>query len=232
MEKSEGRPKRAFHKYSEEALNEALKKIREENWPIRKASKEFRVPRTTIQDRIHGRIVEKPRQMGPDTVLSGAEEQTLVDWLLNLAKCGFPQKPTDLLNTVQKIILEENRKTPFKDGLPGKTWYYGFLKRHPELSLRTPEGLSKGRAIVTEESVRKWFSDLKNYLQEIDAADILEDPSRIFNGDETSFSMSPKSGTVLAPKGWKNLYKVSQGNEKETVTVLFLFSANGETLPP
>lgn len=60
----------------------------------------------------------------------------------------------------------------------------------------------------------------------------MEDPSRIFNGDETSFSLSPKTGNVLAPKGWKNLYTVKAGNEKETITVLFLFSAAGQMLPP
>lgn len=160
--------KKQFHKYSEDALSEALKKIREEKWAIRKASREFGIPRGTLQDRIHGRVIEKPRRMGPETILKAAEEQTLVNWLINLAKCGFPQKPTDLLNTVQKIIRDDKRKNPFKDELPGKSWYYGFLKRHPELSLRTPEGLSKGRAIVTEESVRKWFRDLRGYLEEID----------------------------------------------------------------
>jgi hypothetical protein len=59
--------------------------------------------------------------------------------------------------------------------------------------------------------------------------DILEDPSRIFNGDETSFSMCPKSGKVLAPKGYKNIYEVKKGNEKETITVLLVFSADGRT---
>lgn len=164
MDSSDKITKRQFHNYTEDALSNALIKIREHNWPIRKASREYGVPRGTLQDRIHGRVVEKPRKMGPDTVLSLAEENELVKWLVDLAKCGFPQKPSDLLNMVQKILREDKRKTPFKDCLPGKTWYYAFLKRHPELSLRTPEGLSKGRAIVTEESVRKWFRELKQYL--------------------------------------------------------------------
>ncbi|XP_055918295.1 uncharacterized protein LOC129950377 [Eupeodes corollae] len=48
--------------------------------------------------------------MGPDTVLSKNEEKFLEDWIINLAKCGFPLKPSDLLNTVQKIILEEKNR--------------------------------------------------------------------------------------------------------------------------
>lgn len=40
----------------------------------------------------------------------------------------------------------------------------------------------------------------------------MEDPQRIFKGDETGFSLCPKSGEVLAPKGWKNLYTIKKGN--------------------
>ncbi|KAI4472108.1 helix-turn-helix psq domain [Holotrichia oblita] len=53
----------------------------------------------------------------------------------------------------------------------------------------------------------------------------------VFNGDESGFSLCPKSGKVLAPKGWKNLYQIKLGSDKENLTVLIVFSANGIICP-
>lgn len=44
--------------------------------------------------------------------------------------------------------------------------------------------------------------------------------------------MCTKTGRVLAPKGWQNVYDVKKSVEKETLTLLLLFSAAGETLYP
>ncbi|KAH0808864.1 hypothetical protein GEV33_013927 [Tenebrio molitor] len=219
-------------KYPEEALYKALQAIREDNMGIRGASRKYGVPRGTIQDRLHGRVKEAPRRMGPATVLTQDKETHLENWLTELAKCGFPQKKNDLFTSVQKIVSAKNKKTPFKQNRPGEKWYRAFIRRHPKLSLREAEGLTKARSIITEESIKKWFRELKQFLEESQVLDILEDPSRIFNGDETSFSMCPKSGKVLAPKGYKNIYEVKKGNEKETITVLLVFSADGRTLTP
>lgn len=52
-----------------------------------------------------------------------------------------------------------------------------------------------------------------------------EDPSRILNGDETSFSLCPKTGNVVAPKYYKNIYLAS-ASENDTITVLVVISAN------
>lgn len=224
--------KRSFHKYTENALNDALNAIRRGDISILGASKKYGVPRATLQDKLSGRAPEGPRKMGPPTILTTAEEEHLKKWCLDLAKCGFPIKIDELLNTVQKNLNEDKRVTPFKDSRPGRKWFNAFLRRHPDLSIRESEGITKGRAIVTEETIRKWFSDLKTFLEEQNATDILEDPSRIFNGDETSFSMCPKTGKVLAPKGYRNVYSIQKGNEKETVTVLLVFSANGKTVNP
>lgn len=57
--------------------------------------------------------------------------------------------------------------------------------------------------------------------------DFLEVPERLFNGDESC----PKTGKVLAPKGWKNLDIIKKGNEKENITVLICFSASGKICP-
>ena len=73
----------------------------------------------------------------------------------------------------------------------------GFLKRHPSLSLSEAEGISKERAVIAEEYIKKLFNELKTFLIE---QNLLNDPSRIFGGDEISFSLCPKTEKVLAPK--------------------------------
>ena len=57
-------------------------------------------------------------------------------------------------------------------------------------------------------------------------------PDRILNGDETGVSLCLKSGKVLAPKGYKNVYIVKRSNEKETLTALITMTASGKVCPP
>ncbi|KAJ8911934.1 hypothetical protein NQ315_016275 [Exocentrus adspersus] len=83
--------------------------------------------------------------------------------------------------------------------IPGSNNPFGSIERHKELSLREAEGLTKARSVITEEYIRKWFKDLDQFLQENNASSILEDPSRILNGDETSFSMCPKTDGRTVP---------------------------------
>lgn len=134
--------------------------------------------------------------------------------------------------TVQKIVVQEGIKTPFKDGRPGQRWYTSFLRRHPQISIRSAESLCKNRAKLTEEYIKSWFRDLEKFLQDINARDVLTDLSRIFNADESGFSLCPKTGKVLGPKGYKNLYDVKKGNEKDTLTVLVTFSADVKLCSP
>lgn len=58
---------RPIHQYPETALVAALTPIRD-GIGVRKASRQFQVPRGTIQDRVHGRVKETARRMGPPTL--------------------------------------------------------------------------------------------------------------------------------------------------------------------
>lgn len=51
---------------------------------IRSASRFYEIPRTTLQDRLHGRVDEETFSFGRHTVLNEIEKQALVDWLINL----------------------------------------------------------------------------------------------------------------------------------------------------
>lgn len=62
--------------------------------------------------------------------------------------------------------------------------------------------------------------------------DILADPERVFNGDETSFYLHPKTKEVIARTGSRNVYEIEQASGKQNVTVMFAFSAVGSVVYP
>lgn len=201
-----GKLKRKMFRYTEDALKAALTDIRCNGMGIRKACRTYDVPKTTIQDRLSGKTSDHLKKTGPPPILTVEGESKIANWALNIAKCGFPIKKIDLLETVIKIAKDTGKIHLFKNGVPGQKWYSNFLKRHQEISLREAETINKARAVVTEESVRLWFRELNTFLEANDLQDLMKDPNRIFNGDESGFALCPKTGKVLAPKGWKNLY--------------------------
>ncbi|KAK9694427.1 Tc5 transposase DNA-binding domain [Popillia japonica] len=118
--------------------------------PCAVASKLYNIPRITLIGKIKGTYPEECKS-GVPTVLS-REEDILVNWILNMAKMGFPINKDQLLDNVTMLCRELKRHNKFNDGRPGRHWFEGFLKRHPQISLRMSENLTAFRAAVTEAS--------------------------------------------------------------------------------
>lgn len=214
------------------ALELAIENIKSGNITINKASQAYHVPKTTIIDRLKGRSSGTKKKTGPSPLLGEDVENKIKNWVLNIAKCGFPIHKEDLFDTVEKLAKDLKKKELFNNGRPGQKWYTNFMKRHPEIAVREAEGVTKGRAIVTEEYIRGWFKELDQYLVENNLLDVVSDPTRVFNGDEVGFSLCPKKGKVLAPKGTRNVLNISLGNDKLTITVLMIITADGQIAPP
>ena len=123
-------------------------------------------------------------------------------------------------------------KNPFHNNVPGSGWYKSFIKRNAFLSERYPEGVTSASSCVRESDIRNWFVQIHNYLVEENYIHILEDPSRIFNSDETYFMVCSKMKTGIAPRGARNVYEIDKGNAKLNLMVLFTFNASGVTCPP
>lgn len=169
--------------------------------------------------------------MGPSSVLNQEKEKLLVDWIVASAKIGFPLKRKTLFESVQKIIDLDKRPNPFTNGTPGEKWFKGFLRRNPSIAERRADPIKKARATVTEPAIRKWFDELYEYFQDEDSLDILQEPRRIFNSDESGFQTCPATGKVLGPVSYNNFYEIKMGKDKEQLTVLATFNAAGETIP-
>ncbi|XP_072376192.1 uncharacterized protein, partial [Diabrotica undecimpunctata] len=154
----------------------------------------------------------------------------LCRWIEDLATKEFPRKREEILNSVQTFLTENPRPNPFKNNRPGDSWLKAFLKSHPTTVQRTSEAVSSASACVSEADIRKWFKDINSYL--VSKNLIINDPSRIYNGDESGFQICPETGKVFARKGAKNVYSVEKGSSKESITVMFSFSASGIICPP
>lgn len=131
----------------------------------------------------------------------------------------------------KKYVMDAGRENPFKDNRPGYKWYRLFMKRHPDLSIRSAQNLTSTRASVSETDLRQWFAKLKAYLQEKNLLNL--DPNQVFNLDESSFMLvPPNNDEVIAKKGAGAVYKLVSGSEKANLTVLITAAASGVILPP
>ena len=97
---------------------------------------------------------------------------------------------------------------------------------------RKCEALSKASACITKQDIISWFKRTETSLAAEGFDSILNDPSRIFNADESFFILNPSNGRAVVPKGTKNVYEVKNGSEKEGITVMAGFSADGMTVTP
>ena len=213
-------------------MQKAIQAVKENGLSKKKAAQQYHVPRSTLIRKMAG---DSPccRKMGPPSELSENEENVLVSWILAMAKRGFPVHKTNLIMSVKKYLEDNGREPRYlnKSKTPGRSWFEGFLKRHPEIKQKHAESLSKARAAVTQDRIHRWFDEILDYFKENNLQDILRDPTRIFNGDESGFMLCPKSGNVLGPTKSKEDFYQRVSAEKEQITVMATFSADGKIVP-
>lgn len=112
--------------------------------------------------------------MVPSSVLNFVEEERVANWILAKAKLGFPMHPSTVMDAVQNILKGASRPNKFTDDRPGKKWLKLFLQRHPNIAKRNTEIISKSRASVTEEAIREWFAELRQFLKNDNLLDTIQ----------------------------------------------------------
>ncbi|XP_071653661.1 uncharacterized protein [Temnothorax longispinosus] len=221
-------PKASKKKYCQSSVDSAVDAVACGS-TIRAASAQYGVPSSTLFGKLKNKAPVKA-SMGPSSILTATEEQHLVDWIFHVSERGFPITKEQLLNAVQKLVVELERKTPFTNNRPGRHWYEAFCRRHKELSERIAQNLTYSRASATEEKLRGWFQEVSQYLEGKGLLNI--DPSRVYNCDESGFFLCPKADHVIVRKGAKRVYNVVNADEKENLTTLFMVNAAGMLVPP
>lgn len=209
-------------------FTKAVDDVRDGGLSVRKAAQKWGIKKSTLQDRLNGRI-EIGRRCGPLPVLTSQEENQFADWLIELANRGFGVSKDSLFQAVKKFLDKDGRPTPFKNNKPGNKWFRGFVKRNPKVKVRKARPLEKKRAKISKDDVDAWFDDFQEFLV---AKNLANKPSQIWNCDETGFDMQGRAGNIIGPSHRKQApYRVLSGS-REHITMLPCFNACGQWMPP
>lgn len=112
--------------YSEEFIASAIEDV-ENGISQRKAAQRWGIPRSTLQERLSGRVTRSEANEHRQR-LSRYQETHLVQWILSQEALGFALTHYQVREFVARIIKAGGDEEPL-----GKAWMEGFLRRNPEI---------------------------------------------------------------------------------------------------
>ncbi|CAF1074934.1 unnamed protein product [Didymodactylos carnosus] len=123
--------------YSKDDLKNAIDSIKE-GGTIRQVARDSHMPQATLQRHAAGDV----EHFGPGrpTYFTVEEEKYLAS---ALTEWGEPLTTHDFLAITAVYARELGRPNMFSNEIASYDWYNGFMKRHAEFKLKTPQLLKK-----------------------------------------------------------------------------------------
>ncbi len=89
--------------YLEKDILDAISKYEQGNQSLRRISREFGIPRSTLRDRISGRETRQEASQ-PRQILSRVQEDHLTQWVLTQVALGVPPTHAQLREFACRIL--------------------------------------------------------------------------------------------------------------------------------
>jgi hypothetical protein len=152
------------------------------------------------------------------------EEIALTTYMTQMQEYGHPLSIQQL--RLKMATITQERVTPFRDGILGDSWVCWFKKRHPNLTLKTSQGLEFARARgLCPDNVASFYRNLEQ-LYRTHRYPL----HNIWNCDESGTQAGRNGGELVwALRGSRTIHFLMP-NEREWVTILSCINANGESI--
>jgi hypothetical protein len=139
-------------KWDPERIKAAIKAIRNREKGSYIASRFFNVPQTTLEhyfkDQQKGSSETVKTKLGRKIVLLCKSENDLAEHCLLMERKIFGLTMADVMRLAYQLAVRNAIRNRFCKRIEkaGRKWLKNFLRRHPHISVKTPEGLSLSRA--------------------------------------------------------------------------------------
>ncbi|XP_054611682.1 uncharacterized protein LOC129169344 [Dunckerocampus dactyliophorus] len=212
-------------KWTEEAMERALIEVKSGRCTVRQAAKQFGVPKSSLGDRVSGRVTPGSRS-GPAQLITSSDEELLVEFSLYMSKHGFPLTKQQLVSFASSIYKRQHRRVAFSK--LGQTWWLNFRKRQEKnISIQPADNVVRGRTVhVRKEEVDQFFHLLSTVVE---AHALGDKPHQIWTCSEMDFQLARKR--VILPKANSLGCKLAPAT-RDYISVLACFNAVGKDIPP
>ncbi|CAB3251769.1 unnamed protein product [Arctia plantaginis] len=212
---------RSYKNYSSQMLDTAVDLVSRKIISSLEASKQFLIPRRTIDNKVKNKHPKKP---GAQQRLTAAEELDIIKVLTAAADFGSPVSRLELRLIVRTYLNKNNKVHLFSDNLPGKWWVKNFLTRLKEmLTERAVQNIKRVRASTNTGDFENYFENLRNSLANLPSKNIL-------NYDETNLSDNPGSTKCIFKRKVKYPERI-MNSSKGNISIMFAATADGTLLP-
>ena len=197
---------------------------------VKQASMCYDIPRTTLMRHSKQQVSGECSLGRYKPVFSSAMETNLSLHIVDMQERFYGLMPCDVRKLAYEFAETLKLSHPFNpvDKMAGEDWLGGFLKRHPELTIRKPEATSIGRAVgFNKPQVDTFYRNLHSLIEKNNLS-----AHKIWNVDESGLTTVHIPRKIIAKKGAKQVGKVTSGEKGKTVTTVCCMNAGGTFVPP
>ncbi|KAJ8936241.1 hypothetical protein NQ318_006167 [Aromia moschata] len=150
--------------WSSDNLKRAIEAIKG-GCSIRKTGRDFLIPESTLRDKLKFRSAHNIA-LGRKATFTPEQEQELVEHVVKLAKLFYGVTPLGVRKIAYDFASKSGINHNFSNAkqVAGKNWFYLFLKRNPQISLRQPKGTSINRISSFNAEETKYITATKRAL--------------------------------------------------------------------
>ena len=146
------------------------------------------------------------------------------DWVLRMARYGFRPSPAQIKEALKMILHKSKVKVQqFAENRPGKSWFYAFLRRHPQIKMSRAEKLEQSSA---KKVFMHGFTDLRNFVK----LKVLGALIKFITAMSQVFLY--KSLKVCVDKHCKRNFQIATNNKVSITTLQCICANSNVVLPP
>ena len=186
--------KKKNRNYSEENLEKAKLAVLTKKRSAYRAAAIYEVPKSTLLNQFKG----VSRQIGRKPAFNADFEELIADALIKISEYGYGLSFIRVQRIIKDYVEKEGIPNQFINNTPGKSWWRGFKKRNPRITMRRAQNIPVGKVkALTTENLDNFYQKLQEKYDELS---LHLRPTHIFNCDETGFSGDKGKKKIICSK--------------------------------